>query len=213
MHMFPLFLKLERRRCLVVGAGPIAESKIAGLLDAGAKVRVVAPEATPQVQAWARSRKIEWRRRAFQPADLQGMFLVVAATSSTALHERIFRTARRLRALCNVVDVPQLCDFYYPAVIRRGALQIAVSTGGHSPALAQRLRKELERHFGTEYKEWLSSVSKARKRIQARKLKAEQRTRLLHELVSEPAFEAFRKKWKNKQRRRRKSSTKMGRNA
>jgi precorrin-2 dehydrogenase/sirohydrochlorin ferrochelatase len=205
MQMFPLFLKLEKRRCLVVGAGSIAESKIAGLVDTGARVRVVAPEATPQVRAWARSRKIDWQQRIFRPADLRGVFLVVAATPSTALHERIFRAARRLGVLCNIVDVPRLCDFYYPAVVRRGALQIAVSTAGHSPALAQRLREELEGHFGAEYEEWLASVGKAREKIHAKKLKAEERKRLLHALVSQEAFKTFRKKWKSKQRRSRSS--------
>jgi precorrin-2 dehydrogenase/sirohydrochlorin ferrochelatase len=130
------------------------------------------------------------------------MFLVVAATPSTALHEKIFRAARRLGVLCNIVDVPRLCDFYYPAVVRRGALQIAVSTTGHSPALAQRLRKELEGLFGPEYEEWLASVAKAREKVHARKLKAEERKQLLHELVSQEAFEAFRAEWKRKQRRR-----------
>jgi precorrin-2 dehydrogenase/sirohydrochlorin ferrochelatase len=200
-QMFPLFLKLEKRRCLVVGAGAIAESKIAGLVDTGARVRVVAPEATPQVRAWAGARKIAWQRRVFRPADLRGMFLVVAATPSTALHERIFRVARRLGVLCNIVDVPRLCDFYYPAVVRRGALQIAVSTTGHSPALAQRLRKELEAYFGAEYEEWLASVGKAREKINAKKMNAEERKRLLHEMVSREAFEAFRKGGGRKQRR------------
>lgn len=202
MQMFPLFLKLENRRCLVVGAGSIAESKIAGLVDTGAHVRVVAPEATPQVRAWARARKIDWQQRVFRPADLRGMFLVVAATPSTALHEKIFRAAQRLGVLCNIVDVPRLCDFYYPAVVRRGALQIAVSTAGQSPALAQRLRKELEDLFGPEYEEWLASVGKAREKVHAKKLKAEERKRLLHELVSQEAFKTFRANWKRKQRRR-----------
>ncbi len=203
--MFPLFLKLEKRRCLVVGAGSIAESKIAGLVDTGARVRVVAPEATPQVRAWARLRKIEWQQRIFRPADLRGMFLVVAATPSTALHEKIFRAAQRLGVLCNIVDVPRLCDFYYPAVVRRGALQIAISTTGESPALAQRLRKELEGHFGPEYEEWLASVGKAREQLHAKKLKAEERKRLLHELVSREAFETFRESRTRKQRRPRSS--------
>jgi precorrin-2 dehydrogenase/sirohydrochlorin ferrochelatase len=198
MQMFPLFLKLEKRHCLVVGAGSIAESKIAGLIDTGARVRVVAPEATPQVCAWARARKIDWQRRVFRPSDLRGMFLVVAATSSTVVHERIFRAARRLGVLCNIVDVPRLCDFYYPAVVRRGALQIAVSTTGHSPALAQRLRKELEVYFGVEYEAWLASLGKAREKINAKKIKAEERKQLLHKMVSKEAFEDFRRSWEKK---------------
>lgn len=200
MQMFPLFLKLEKRRCLVVGAGSTAESKITDLVDTGARVRVVAPEATPRVRAWARLRKVDWQRRVFRHADLRGMFLVVAATPSMALHEKIFRAARRLGVLCNIVDVPRLCDFYYPAVVRRGALQIAVSTGGRSPALAQRLRKELEGRFGPEYEEWLASLGKARDKIHAKKLNTEERKQLLHELVSREAFETFRENWKKKHR-------------
>src|SRR5438552_12401853 len=142
--LFPMFLKLSARPCLVLGAGTIAESKIAGLLEAGGRVRVVAPEATPQVRSWAQSNSIEWHQRSFQPDDLTGMFLVVAATSSEELHQRIFEEATRRGVLCNIVDVPVLCDFYYPAVVQRGALQIAISTAGKSPALAQRLRKQLE---------------------------------------------------------------------
>jgi precorrin-2 dehydrogenase/sirohydrochlorin ferrochelatase len=200
-----MFLKLRSRRCLVVGAGSIAESKIASLLEAGAKVCVVAPEATPKVRSWARARKIAWRQRTFRSQDLRGMFLVVAATRSRELPERIFRQARQLGVLCNVVDVPLLCDFYYPAVVRRGALQIAISTTGQSPALAQRLRKELEHQFAREYEQWLTRIGKARQKIQARNLSAEDRKQLLHELVSEAAFEAFRQRSKKAQRRGRKA--------
>src|SRR5712671_4827722 len=149
--LFPMFLKLSDRPCLVVGAGTVAESKIASLLEAGGRVRVVAPEATPQVRSWAQSNSIEWRQRSFHPDDLEGMFLVVAATSSTQLQEQIFEEATQRGVLCNIVDVPPLCDFYYPAVVQRGALQIAISTAGQSPALAQRLRKQLEEQFGPEY--------------------------------------------------------------
>jgi precorrin-2 dehydrogenase/sirohydrochlorin ferrochelatase len=159
-------------------------------------VRVVAPEATPQVRSWAQSNRIEWQQRGFQPNDLDGMFLVVAATSSTELHEQIFQEAARRGVLCNVVDVPALCDFYYPAVLQRGALQIAISTSGQSPALAQRLRIELEEQFGPEYEVWLEYLSEARDKLQTQELDPEQRKRLLHELASKEAFEAFRREHK-----------------
>lgn len=189
--LFPMFLKLTARPCLVVGAGNVAESKIASLLEADAGVRVVAPEATEQVRAWAQSRKIDWHQRTFQPNDLEGMFLVVAATSSRELHEQIFEEASRRGVLCNIVDVPELCDFYYPAVVQRGALQIAISTAGLSPALAQRLRKELAAQFGPEYEEWLKHLGGARERLFAETLDPEERKQLLHEQASKEALNAF----------------------
>jgi len=194
--LFPMFLKLAERPCLVVGAGMIGESKTASLLEAEARVRVVAPKATEQVRAWADAKKIEWLAREFKAEDLRGMFLVVAATSSTAVHERIFDEATQRGVLCNIVDVPPLCDFYYPAVVQRGSLQIAVSTGGQSPALAQRLRKELEEQFGPEYAAWVEELGTKREELQAAKLDAEERKRILHEQASEESFEAFRHKWK-----------------
>ena len=188
-----MFLKLSARPCLVVGAGSIAESKIANLLEAGAKISVVAPEATSQVQNWARSKEITWNQRPFQPDDLEGTFLVVAATSSIELHERIFEEATKRGVLCNIVDVPPLCDFYYPAVVQRGALQIAISTSGQSPALAQRLRKQLEEQFGPEYEDWLAHLGQARKKLHSATLDSEKRKRLLHGDASEEAFESFRR--------------------
>ena len=189
--LFPMFVKLAGRPCLVVGAGKIAESKIESLLEADAKVHVVAPAATRQVRAWAEDKKVEWIPRAWEPGDLEGMLLVVAATSSTEIHERIFEEARRRGVLCNVVDVPGLCDFYYPAVVQRGALQIAISTTGLSPALAQRLRKELEGQFGTEYEAWLEHLGKERDKLFAETMNPEGRKRLLHDLASAEAFQAF----------------------
>jgi precorrin-2 dehydrogenase/sirohydrochlorin ferrochelatase len=191
MPLFPAFLKLTGRRCLVVGAGPIAQEKIESLLRAGASVRVVAPDATESVRGWSRAKKIRWDSRKFRPADFKGVFLVVAATSSPALHARIFRQARRRAVLCNVVDDPAHCDFYYGAVVRRGELQIAISTGGHSPALAQRLRKKLEREIGAEYEHWLKKLGAARKRLFAKSLSPARRKALLHGLASEISFERF----------------------
>lgn len=190
--VFPMFLKLEGRRCLVVGAGAIAEGKIGGLIADDAQIRVVAPEATPQVQTWAGEAKIDWERRKFQPSDLEGMFLVVAATSSSIVHEEIFAEAKRRGVLCNVVDVPHLCDFFYPAIVRRGSLQIAISTAGESPALSQRLRKELEKQFGPEYEPWLASIGQARAELAARDLSPEDRKEILHELASREFFERYR---------------------
>jgi precorrin-2 dehydrogenase/sirohydrochlorin ferrochelatase len=197
MNLFPMFLKLTGRPCLVVGAGTIAESKIASLVDAGARVRVVAPQATQEVRSWADSNKIEWLPRRYDPADLDGMFLVITATSSTDLHEQVFQEAKRRGILCNIVDVPALCDFYYPAVVQRGALQIAISTAGQSPSLAQRLRKELEDQFGPEYALWLEHLGEARDRLFSEQMDPEQRKRRLHDLASKEAFEAFRKNSKD----------------
>jgi precorrin-2 dehydrogenase / sirohydrochlorin ferrochelatase len=191
--LFPMFLKLAGRPCLVVGAGSIAEAKIASLVEAVAHVRVVAPDATEEVRSWADLNKIEWQQRRFDPGDLDGMFLVVAATSSKGLHEQIFHEATKRGVLCNVVDVPALCDFYYPAVVHRGALQIAISTAGQSPALAQRLRKELEEQFGPEYVRWLEQLGETRDRLFSEQVDAEERKRRLHHLASKEAFEAFRR--------------------
>lgn len=191
-----MFLKLGGRPCLVVGAGTIAESKITSLIEADAQVLVVAPDATPGVRWWAQAKRVEWRQRGFQPSDLDGMFIVVAATSSTELHKQIFQEATLRGVLCNIVDVPELCDFYYPAVVQRGVLQIAVSTSGQSPALAQRLRIELEEQFGPEYEAWLEYLGEARDKLQLQKLDPEERKRLLHELSSQEAFEAFQREHK-----------------
>ncbi len=195
-RLFPLFLKLKGRKCLVVGAGEIAESKIASLLDAEAGVQVVAPRATAKIQGWTRKGQIRWRKREFHDADLANCFLVVAATSSSKLHKRILRLAKRLGVLCNVVDVPELCDFYYPAVVRRGSLQVAISTGGESPALAQRLRKELESQFGPEYADWVAELGKVRKRILNGSTQATDQKKQLHELASKESFRKFRKRRK-----------------
>jgi precorrin-2 dehydrogenase/sirohydrochlorin ferrochelatase len=188
MNLFPMFLKLSGRQCLVVGAGRVGEPKIAGLISAAAKVRVVAPKATEAVAGWARAGKIAWQARRFSSSDLDEMFLVVAATNSTKLNHRIFREAQRCNILCNVVDDPDHCDFYYPAVVRRGALQIAISTSGQSPALAQRLRKQLEQQFGPQYQAWVRELGKARRRLLASAIAPARRTRLLHQLASQVPF-------------------------
>lgn len=188
--MFPMFVHLAGRRCVIVGAGAVAEQKARGLLAAGARVRVVAPEATPYFVRLARVRRICWEGREFRAGDLRGAFLVVAATNSAAVHARVFREARRRGVLCNVVDVPPQCDFYYPAVVRRGPLQIAVSTGGESPALAQRVRRHLENEFSEGFGRWVAQLGRARRRELRSEPEIAKRAARAHAAV-ERGFEKF----------------------
>lgn len=186
--MFPIFLKVEGRRCLVVGAGSVAEGKIRGLLQAGASVEVVAPWAARQIQEWFGQGVLNWKPRAFEASDLDEVSLVIAATPSRHVNTQVFQEARLRNVLCNSVDDPENCDFYYGAVVQRGDLQIAISTNGRSPALAQRLRQELEQQFGPEYESWLDKLGTARDQMFAAKLDIETRKKLLHELASREAF-------------------------
>ena len=186
--LFPMFLKLTGRACLVVGAGKIAQSKIRSLLIAGAIVRVIAPHARKSVAEWAHAGVIQWEARTFEPSHLDGVFLVIAATSSTALNELVFREAGRRQILCNAVDDPEHCDFYFPAVMRRGQLQVAVSTGGRSPALAQRLRRELEAQFSPQYAGWLEELGTTRDQLRGSDVDPDERRTLLHSLASRKAF-------------------------
>ena len=205
MSLFPIFLKLDGRSCLVVGAGEVAESKIAGLLEAGAAVRVVAPRATPGITQRAQNGELRWAPRSFQLADLEGVFLVVVATSSRELNEHIFREAQNRRVLCNVVDDPPHCDFYYPSVVQRGELQFAISSAGHSPALAQRLRKELDRQLEPEYKQWLVCLGRVRRGLYRRAMDHTLRHALLHRLASRERFDIFLRRSRSREERGKKA--------
>jgi precorrin-2 dehydrogenase/sirohydrochlorin ferrochelatase len=185
-----MFLKLAGRQCLVVGAGRVGEPKIGGLLETGARIRVIALDATPVVREWARAGKLELELRAFSADDLQGAFLAVVATNSRHLNELVYYEAQRRNVLCNVVDVPDLCDFFYPAVVQRGDLQIAISTAGQSPSLAQKIRQQLEKQFGPGYATWVAELGETRKLILASDLDKQQKLDLLHSLASREALEA-----------------------
>src|SRR5688572_26386091 len=179
MALFPIFVKLEGRPVLLVGAGPVGESKIQGLLSAGARVTVVAPEATAAIERLAGEGSISWRRRAFEHADLDGMTLVIAAVPKD-IARAIYNEARNRGVLVNSVDDPENCDFYYPAVVNRGDLQIAISTAGHSPALAQRIRVELEQQFGPEYTRWVQQIGAVRRDLFGTDMDPELRKQTLH---------------------------------
>ena len=184
-RLFPMFVKLTGRQVLVVGAGAVGEAKISSLLDTGAHIRVVALQANSAVQEWANAAAIVLEERAFAPGDLEGVFLVIAATSSRELNGFIFTEAQRRQILCNVVDVPDLCDFFYPAVVRRGDLQIAISTSGQSPLLAQRIRKQLEQQFGPDYANWVEELGKIRREVLSSDLPVERKRELLRSLTGQ----------------------------
>jgi precorrin-2 dehydrogenase/sirohydrochlorin ferrochelatase len=185
-----MFVKLEGKRCLVVGAGKVGGPKIGGLIETGACIRVIALQASETVQGWAQAGKISLELRAFDAEDLDGTFLAIVATASRVLNESIYREAQRRAVLCNVVDVPEYCDFYYPAVVRRGDLQIAISTNGQSPSLAQKLRQQLERQFGPGYARWVAELGETRKLVLASDLDVERKSELLHSLASREAVRA-----------------------
>jgi siroheme synthase-like protein len=185
-----MFVKLDGRQVLVVGAGRVGEPKIRGLLPTGAKIRVVANEASAAVREWSQNGEIELEERDFVLSDLDNALLVVVATSSRDLNELIFQEAESRHILCNVVDVPDQCDFYYPAVVQRGDLQIAISTSGQSPSLAQRIRQQLERQFGPGYANWVAELGETRRKILASHLDPERKRFLLQSLASAEAFEA-----------------------
>ena len=185
MALFPLFLKLEGRPALVVGAGRVAEAKIRSLLRAGASVRVVAPRATARVRAWAGDGRIVWASRPFAAVDLRGVFLAVVATPSPDLNDRVAVLARRRRVLVNVVDDPERCDFYYPAVVRRGPLTLAISTEGRSPAFARRLRRHLERRIGPEVGRAVERLGRERRKLFSQSIDPAKRRQLLLRLARE----------------------------
>jgi precorrin-2 dehydrogenase/sirohydrochlorin ferrochelatase len=189
-QLFPMFLKLEGKRCLVVGAGKVGEPKIGGLIDTGASIHVIALEASDVVHGWARDNKITLELRAFVPEDLNGVSLAVVATASPSVNETIYREAQRRGVLCNVVDVPEYCDFYYPAVVRRGDLQIAVSTSGQSPSLAQKIRQQLERQFGPGYARWVAELGATRRLVLGSDLDSQRKRELLQSLASREALDA-----------------------
>jgi len=191
MSLFPIFVKLEGRLVVVIGGGSVAEAKIPGMLSAGARVRLLAPSITPQIAQWVRFGKIDWLPKEFEAADLNGAFLVIAATSAPGVNEAVFREAEARGLFCNAVDDIEHCHFYYGAVVQSGDLQIAISTNGKSPALAQRLRKELELELAPEYEVWVQWLGAAREALRASGPSSESTRKLLHELASRPMFQEF----------------------
>jgi len=183
MALFPIFLKLTAKRCLVVGAGSIAESKIQSLLDAEADVIVVATRVSERVQQQADAGEIHLHVREFRDDDLEGMYLAVAATDVPAVNRAVYAGAQQRNILVNAVDDPPYCDFYFPSVVRRGDLQIAISTAGESPAFAMQLRKALNEALPHDVGAWLEELGRLRREVLQMEPLGEPRKQLLHLLA------------------------------
>jgi precorrin-2 dehydrogenase / sirohydrochlorin ferrochelatase len=188
--LLPIFVKLAARPCLVVGAGDVAATKISALIESGAWVTAVAPHANQQVLSLSRSGAIVWRARKFTPSDLDGVSLAIAATSDSAVNRAVFLECRRRGILCNSVDDPPNCDFFFSAVVRRGDLQIAVSTAGESPAIAQRFKEEIDELLDDCVGDWLRLVGQLRRKIIAAQPPSKERNRLLRLLAYSEFCEA-----------------------
>jgi precorrin-2 dehydrogenase/sirohydrochlorin ferrochelatase len=184
VSLFPIFLKLTGRPCIVIGAGEIAASKIASLQAAEARITVIAPVASARIAELAEAGEVTLHQREYAAGDLAGHFLAVAATSNSAVNRAVFAEAEAAGILINAVDDPPFCDFYFPSVVRRGDLQIAISTAGASPALAQRLRKEIDALLPHDTGEWLAELGNLRREILQHEPSNDARRELLHQLAS-----------------------------
>lgn len=183
MALYPIFLKLEGHKVLVVGGGPIAEQKIEGVLRSATDLTVVAPRLTPRLQLWAEQGRLAHLCSEYRPGMAQGYFLVIAATDSEEVNRAVYEEARAGGTLANAVDDPDYCDFYAPALVSRGDFQVAISTGGKSPALAQRVRKDLDHQYGPEYETWIAWLGRMRESIRSVLPRTESRKELLHLLA------------------------------
>ena len=183
MSLYPIFLKLEGHKVLIVGGGLIAQQKIEAVLRSATDVTVLAPQVTPRIRLWAHQGRLRHMALPYRPGMTKGYFLVIAATDSEQVNRAVYNEASQSGALANAVDDPGYCDFYSPAVVSRGDFQIAISTGGNSPALAQSVRKELEQEFGPEYESWTAWLGRMREAVRSVLPRSERRKQLLHLLA------------------------------
>ncbi len=165
---YPLFIHLDGERVVVVGAGAVAQRKIETLLEYGARVTAIAPEATERIRSFAEAGDIALIERPYEEGDLEGVLLAVVATSSQSVNEQVFEEASRLHILVNVVDVPPLCNCIVPSIMRRGQLQIAVSTVGAAPSVAREIRRSLESQFPAYWEDYIELLGQVRSLVKQR---------------------------------------------
>lgn len=183
MDFYPIMIDISNRLCTVIGGGIIAERKTESLLGCGARVRVISPEVTPALAQWAEEGRLVVISRGYQVGDLFGSYLVISATDNMAVNEAVAVEANCRGVLLNVVDIPRLCNFIVPGVVQRGPLVITVSTGGASPAMAKKIRQDLEAMYGPEYDVFLQLLGSLREDVKARFATQAQRQRLWETII------------------------------
>jgi precorrin-2 dehydrogenase / sirohydrochlorin ferrochelatase len=183
MTLYPIFLKLDGHKVLIVGGGSVAEQKIEAVLRSARDVTVIAPQVSDRIRLWAEQGRLVHMASEYRAGMAQGYFLVIAATDSEKMNRAVYEEAKQSGALANAVDDPGYCSFYSPAVVARGDFQIAISTGGASPALAQQVRQELEAKYGPEYGSWTAWLGRARSLLRGVLPSGQGRKQLLHLLA------------------------------
>jgi precorrin-2 dehydrogenase/sirohydrochlorin ferrochelatase len=165
---YPVFLALDGRLAVIVGGGAVAERKVVTLAEYGPRIRVIAPEFTPALGELAASGAIELEHRGYVRGDLAGAFIVVCATDSEEVNRAVHAEAEERGCLVNVADVPELCSFIVPSIVRRGTLSVAISTGGAAPTVAKRLRKHVQEHLGPEWETYMTLLGEVRTLVMKR---------------------------------------------
>lgn len=193
--MYPVFLNLDEKDCVVIGGGEVALRKILSLLECGARVRVVAFKALSQIETLAEEGKICFRQKKYESKDLSGTYLIISATNDPKINKAVSEDARRCGVWVNVVDAPELCDFVIPSVMRRGKLAVAVSTEGVSPTLAKSIRKGLEPNFGPEYEIFLNAMDNCRNTIKEKIPDDDERKIFFASLIESDLIEKARMGW------------------
>lgn len=183
MDFYPIMVDIRKRPCIVIGGGTIAERKTETLLACGAQVQVISPDFTPLLACWAAEGRVTTIPRSYQDGDLGNAFLVVSATDDMAVNEAVAAEANRRQILLNVVDIPQLCNFIVPAVVQKGPLVITVSTGGASPAMAKKIRQDLDHMFGPEYGVFLQMLGSLRAEVKDRFTTQAERQQLWESII------------------------------
>ena len=184
MEYYPVNLDIKKQKCLVVGGGRVGTRKVLTLLDCGARVTVVSPDAREKLIELANRGAITLEKRPYRETDLDGMFLVIGTTDDEELNHQISLAAEKLNMLCNIADRPQVCNFILPSIVSRGDLTISISTSGKSPALAKKLRIELEEQFGKEYADLLRLMGAIREKLLKQKHEPEAHKHLFEQLIS-----------------------------
>jgi precorrin-2 dehydrogenase/sirohydrochlorin ferrochelatase len=192
MRYYPVNLDVQDKECLVVGGGGVSERKVKSLLECGARVTVVSTIATERLQALASEGRIDLETKGYEPSDLEGKFLVIGATDNQETNEKISKDAAKRGLLCNIADRPAACSFVLPAIIRQGDLLIAISTSNKSPAVARRIRQNLEKEFGPEYATLLKLMGAIRRRLLSTGKSPEAHRQMFERLLDEGLLEMIR---------------------